>query len=556
MTDRVDSTVREIPVLAPKTGILYLILLALWALTLGFLCRAWLLLPPVHPTGLETFVLALDGVCIAAFSLFGLWHLVVVVFHLLSRVRDVPTGGRPHLGSPLPRVAVLYVTCDDFCAASARTCVELDYPSLTLFVLDDSTTGDYRKQVDQFAGEWPDIVKVIRRGTRAGYKAGNINHALQNHLDGYEYIVIADADEELPMDFVRQALAAFQQDERVAFVQAKHLCSHTQTSPFARDLSGIIDAMWEFYQDYRNQYGLVPCLGHGVMIRVTTMTQVGGVPSVISDDLALTMALRSAGYVGRFAHWIIAREGFPTTLADYRKRFSRWTKADCECFLQCVVPFLQAASISWFEKLDLVLREIRMALSAVILPVLCLNGMMAFVLQAPFFASWEFVLTATLCFLAPMSCMLLMPRRSLSQQCRLIGYSISVYLSLAVVSTLAVFQFALGQRVHFTVTGAQLHAPEKLGANSMVTLGLELLTGTFLLGLGIQGSDLVLTGIGTALVLAPVYSRGDWERLAVRLAALLPCVIVTAGVIMSVLGLSGHSGSLFYIMGFAVLLFS
>src|SRR5574341_1495559 len=124
MTDRVDSTVRETPVLASKTGILYLILLALWALTLGFLCRAWLLLPPVHPTGPETFVLALDGVCIAAFSLFGLWHLVVVVFHLLSRVRDVPTRGRPHLGSPLPRVAVLYVTCDDFCAASARTCVE------------------------------------------------------------------------------------------------------------------------------------------------------------------------------------------------------------------------------------------------------------------------------------------------------------------------------------------------------------------------------------------------------------------------------------------------
>src|SRR5712692_3809495 len=93
MSERVNSTVREIFVPTQKTGVMYVALFLLWGLTLVVLFRAWRLHCPAGLTTLESIAFGIDGVCIGVFSLFGLWHLLVVVFHFLSPARENP--GRP-----------------------------------------------------------------------------------------------------------------------------------------------------------------------------------------------------------------------------------------------------------------------------------------------------------------------------------------------------------------------------------------------------------------------------------------------------------------------------
>ena len=91
--------------------------------------------------------------------LYGIYNLVLVGFAQWhkrngeARYLDAARNAEVAHGYKTPAVAVLYTTCNDFVAASALSCVTLDYPNYTVYLLDDSSDPAARARVDAFADE-------------------------------------------------------------------------------------------------------------------------------------------------------------------------------------------------------------------------------------------------------------------------------------------------------------------------------------------------------------------------------------------------------------------
>jgi cellulose synthase/poly-beta-1,6-N-acetylglucosamine synthase-like glycosyltransferase len=71
---------------------------------------------------------------------------------------------------------MVYCTCDDFSEESLRASILQNYPNYRVVILDDSSSRSYRALVDAFAARHN--VTVVRRPSRTGFKAGNLNNYL------------------------------------------------------------------------------------------------------------------------------------------------------------------------------------------------------------------------------------------------------------------------------------------------------------------------------------------------------------------------------------------
>ena len=115
-----------------------------------------------------------------------------------------------------PKVALLYLTCDDFDAEAIESLPNQDYPKYNVFILDDSEKRMPHRPQGQ-------NVTVVRRGSRKGFKAGNLNHWLQRFSHEYDYFVILDSDSILPTCFLSEMLryAEHPANSNVAIFQAE-----------------------------------------------------------------------------------------------------------------------------------------------------------------------------------------------------------------------------------------------------------------------------------------------------------------------------------------------
>ncbi len=95
-----------------------------------------------------------------------------------------------------PSVALLYVTYNDAMPDLLRKLKDQTYKKYDIFILDDSTNEGHIKLIDNYG------FKTIRRGARAGFKAGSLNNWLSLYGDKYDYFVIADSDSAFEIDFI------------------------------------------------------------------------------------------------------------------------------------------------------------------------------------------------------------------------------------------------------------------------------------------------------------------------------------------------------------------
>ena len=102
-------------------------------------------------------------------------------------------------------VAVLYTTCDDFDPEACLSALRQDHLNLRVIVCDDSHLQSSRDAIDAWVRRVAPEVALVRRPARRGFKAGNLNHCIATAVRE-EFIVLCDADEVLPGDFVTRVL--------------------------------------------------------------------------------------------------------------------------------------------------------------------------------------------------------------------------------------------------------------------------------------------------------------------------------------------------------------
>jgi len=257
--------------------------------------------------------------------------------------------------SPFPQIAILYPTFNDFQLDAARSCLNQDYPKFHLFILDDSTSQEHMSAVNRFCEAHTDLVTVIRRSTRNGFKPGALNNALSGAASKYPFFAVVDADEILPKNFLTESIS-YIKDSDLAFVQANHAPKPYQQTLFARELSPSIISFWDVFCQVRNRYGFVAYLGHGAIVRRSAWEAVGGFPeSIITEDLAFSILIRLNGYQGLFVKELLCYEDFPQNYSAFRRQQERFIVGTTQVLYRYLVPVIKSKSINLTEKLDFVL---------------------------------------------------------------------------------------------------------------------------------------------------------------------------------------------------------
>ena len=100
------------------------------------------------------------------------------------------------------------------------------------------------------------------------------------------------------------------------------------------------------------------------MIKRDCYEKVGGFPSLVAEDLCLSIEARSVGYYVAFAPNIICREEYPIDYVAFKKRHSKWTQGNLE-FIKKYTGKITRSKMKWYEKMDIVLFTYNLPLTAV-----------------------------------------------------------------------------------------------------------------------------------------------------------------------------------------------
>lgn len=249
-------------------------------------------------------------------------RLAEVALAIVTRPHDLP---KKRCINSQPRVALLYCTCDDAVAECLRHLGAQTYPGCQVFILDDSQSEHYQNLIDQ-AG-----YRVVRRGTRKGFKAGNLNHWLHHYGSDFDYFVILDADSRLPETFVEDMLlyAEHPANRNVAFFESKILPYKPRTR-LAQTLFVHSKISLFMAERLNNRLGITLSAGHNNLCRVHDIKSVGGFDEgFISEDHATTLNLLQKGKTCKLVN-ACSYEGVPENLSYFVRRAARWARSDVQ----------------------------------------------------------------------------------------------------------------------------------------------------------------------------------------------------------------------------------
>ncbi len=361
-----------------KSPALYITMLAIWTALIIFL---WLyFIPKIVSVPFASgravslavaigarVLLVFNGVFISYFWLNGVKDFIYVLWYYLFRKRLLKRYYKvidTDISRVDDKVLMAYCTCNDFDGKSLEESMKQTYKNVKTVILDDSTEEGYKKAVDEFALKHG--VQVVRRETRRGFKAGNINHYFQSkecREQGYGYYVILDSDEILPPDYIYESLKYFYAYENIGIVQANHVSDRNRNF-FMKLFHVGVNSHWPTYQTMKHFYGFSTMLGHGAMIKRDCYEKAGGFPPLVAEDLCLSIEARSAGYFVAFAPNIVCREEYPIDYVAFKKRHSKWTQGNLE-FIKKYTGRISSSKMKWFEKMDIVLFTYNLPLTAV-----------------------------------------------------------------------------------------------------------------------------------------------------------------------------------------------
>ncbi len=570
---------------APKPTMYYSIFLVWGLLILWFHPRLWGLMS-ISDQLVDQITLGAFIFFIEFAWLYGVYNLLVLLFAFVYKYLDAkPQEALSNLAlTTYPDVAILYTTCNDFVEASVLSCVKQDYPNYKVYILDDSSQTTYQQLVDEFGARYPDLVQIIRREDRKAFKAGNMNHGLENFV--YEpYFAIADADEILPTDFLKKLVPVMEADEHLGFVQANHKVNPHNQTPLSKSLGKGIDIHWKYYQPLRNEYGFVMFLGHGALLRRKAWTEIGGFPEIVSEDLGFAIRIREKGYRGRFVENVVCYEDFPDTVRSFRVRHMKWTRGTSEFLHKEGIRLLKAKKVTWAEKLDILFPTLNLPLTMVYFLFMIIANLMLpyffgvkqdltievsgysfvwpiYVLHEGFSAiyTWDFFLITMLTFFAPVLCFIIGFIKKPLELIRFISHSTAMYAALGPLSSIGVLSYIFSGKAIFLVTGDK-EQPTESAESKQSILGyvkekwtqfihrshpdtlpvqfIEIAVGLIFAIACFFMFQISFFGLCLAFMFMPILHRLGWGHRWVRILAHVPFVLIIIGIFMAGANLVG-----------------
>ena len=590
------QAVEAIPKFKNPEPTLYITIFSFWIASLLWFDPRLIKLLTIADNGFEYASLVLFIIFIDFAWLYGIYNVCIVIFSILHRHRHKNITPVVSVATTdvttFPPVAILYTTYNDFVEESVVSCLQQDYPCFKLYMLDDSTDPVFMNKVDEFAKRDTRIV-VVRRPVRKGFKAGNLNYALEHIANKQKYFAIADADEILPADFLRRLVPQMEKDKSCGFIQANHMANPQSANRLQKDMGVGIDIHWKWYQPLRNRYGFVMFLGHGALLRYDCWKMIGGFPDIVSEDLGFAIAIREKGYRGRFEESVICYEDFPDTVRSFRIRHMKWTRGTCEFLQKKAIWLLKAKNISWVEKADILFPTLNLPLTLIFF-LFMIN---ANILMPYFFGhaqnltmvlggheyvlpirlmdhrfsiidSLDFFLITLLTFFAPVLCFILAMRKKPLQMIRFLCHSTVLYAALSILSAIGVIAYIFSGKAVFLVTGdKKQHAisgetnyftgiKEKFRKfihqthpDNLMVQALEICFATLFIIAGLKMMQISFFGLCLSFILLPFLHHIGWKKSVTKLFVYLPFILIVLGIVLGSLSALGMQ-SVFFGYGF------
>ena len=218
---------------------------------------------------------------------------------------------------------------------------DIDWPRdrFEVQVLDDSddeTVQILSRRVAHWRRRGVDVSHV-RRGSRAGFKAGALSYGL-GHTSA-ELIAIFDADFVPPTDFLRQTAGSFQ-DPSIGFVQARWGHLDEGYSWFTRLQALFIDFHFLVEQAVRSASGyFVNFTGSaGVWRRAAIVDSGGWTANTLTEDLDLSYRAQLRGWRAAYLEDLVVPEELPVSIDAYRSQQSRWATGSFQCAFRLLGP--------------------------------------------------------------------------------------------------------------------------------------------------------------------------------------------------------------------------
>jgi cellulose synthase/poly-beta-1,6-N-acetylglucosamine synthase-like glycosyltransferase len=308
------------------------------------------------------FVLSLILVAVSTLSV----QLAVLAWVRLFRPR--PSLALAELREEeLPAVLVQLPVCNEGALAlrvAAAAC-RLDWPCdrLTIQLLDDGNEETHAELASELRALAPAGVnlQILRRGTRDGFKAGNLAFGLAHNNDA-RYVALFDADFVPPPDFLKRTVPALVADSGLAFVQARWDHANRETNWLTRAQGLLLDSHFAVEQEGRYRAGLpISFNGSAGVWSRTAIEQAGGWHGdTLTEDLDLSMRAMMQGWRGAMVSDLVVPGELPLTAAAWRAQQARWTKGHAQCARK-LLPMVWASAMPAWKKIAMTLQMCQFA---------------------------------------------------------------------------------------------------------------------------------------------------------------------------------------------------
>ena len=376
---------------------------------------------------------------------------------LSSRRKDENTVseiGEPTITIQLPIYNEKYVATRLVDAVCAQ---DYSKEKMKIMVLDDSddeTVNLMHKTVLKYQSQGFDISHV-RRGTRTGYKAGALKHAMKSTTS--DFVAIFDADFIPPEWYLKRAIPHFT-NSKIGLVQCRW--GHVNENYSALTQAQALNLDFHFLVEQKaksNSHLFMNFNGTAGIWRKECIEDAGGWhTATLVEDLDLSYRAQMKGWKCLFLPDIVVDAELPVQMNGAKRQQFRWAKGSIQCAIKLLGDILLKRKIAFDAKLQAFIQLTRhivfplMLIQFITLPILLASEINLYIVS--FLPA---VTLATYLAMGPGAYLLVihkMYKNNWKAHAKALPYLLVYSIGMSVNNTVAVFDGALGKKNEFLRT--------------------------------------------------------------------------------------------------------
>lgn len=227
-----------------------------------------------------------------------------------------------------PKVSLHIACCNEPPAMVIRlleSLAKLDYPNYEVLLLDNNTRDENKwRPLEKRCAELGDKFRFFHLENWPGFKAGALNHGLEQMSPDAEYFGVIDADYVVRPDWLRATIPYFD-DKSVGFVQAPQDNRQWNRDFFKEMINWEYAGFFHLGMVHRNERDAIIQHGTMVLISKAAMDKVGNWAQwCICEDAELGMRLMANDYQAVYVNECFGQGLVPDSFMAYKKQRWRW----------------------------------------------------------------------------------------------------------------------------------------------------------------------------------------------------------------------------------------